>query len=153
MAKMSVDGAEAFGKLEGLDSAMRRIGIRRIVEAGAKAAAEEMTGNIQKYRHVKTGSMQQNVAGADYKETFDGGEMQVYPQGTDSRGVSNAMKAYVINYGIGKNPTRRSGARRERNRTGDKFITGNFKNAEPKIQAAMAAEASAVLREATNTEG
>ena len=65
MAKMSVDGAEAFGKLEGLDSAMRRTGIRRIVEAGARAAAEEMTGNIQKYRHVKTGSMQQNVTGAD----------------------------------------------------------------------------------------
>lgn len=153
MAKMNVDASEAFSRLEGLDSAMKRNGIRRIVEAGAKAAAEEMTGNIQKYRHVKTSSMIGAVAGADYRETFDGGEMQVYPQGTDSRGVSNAMKAYVINYGIGQNPTRRSGKRRTPNRTGDKFITGNFKNAEPKIQAAMAAEASAVLREATNTEG
>ena len=93
--------------------------------------------------------MLRNVGGAEYKETFDGGSMNVYPLGSDSRGVSNAMKAYVINYGRGKNPTRKG----KPNRTGDKFITGNFQKSEAKAQEAMAAEASAFLEEVMKQGG
>jgi len=141
-------------KIDNLETSMRRTGIRRIVEAGAKVAADEMGENIQKYNHVgKTGSMRDNVGGAEYKERFDGGEMNVYPLGNDPRGVSNALKAFVINYGLGANPTIRSGKKRIPNRTGDKFITGNFRKSKEKVQSAMAAEASAFLGEALGRGG
>lgn len=150
MAKMTIDGMdELVSMLDRVESQMKRAGIRRIVEAGANAAAEEMAHNIRSYHHVQTGSMLQNVGGAEYKETFDGGSMNVYPLGTDNRGVSNAMKAYVINYGRGRNPTRHGKV----NRTGDKFITGNFRKSEEKAKAAMAAEASAFLSDALKQGG
>lgn len=150
MAKMTIDGMDSLvDRLSAVETGMRREGIRRIVEAGAKAAADEMGVNIQSHNHVRTGAMLRNVGGAEYKETLDGGEMNVYPLGTDSKGVSNAMKAYVINYGRGRNPTRRG----TQNRTGDKFITGNFRKSEEKAQAAMAAEASAFLSDALNRGG
>lgn len=140
---------EIAGTLDAVETGMRREGIRRIVEAGAKAAAEDMGRNIQTYHHVRTGTMLQSVGGAEYKETLDGGSMNVYPLGQDSRGVSNALKAYVINYGLGRNPTRRG----TQNRTGDKFITGNFRKSEEKAKAAMAAEASAFLSDVLNQGG
>lgn len=150
MAKMTIDGMdELAGKLEAVETGMRRTGIRRIVEAGAKAAAEDMGKNIQTYHHIRTGTMLRNVGGAEYKETFDGGSMNVYPLGSDSRGVSNALKAYVINYGRGGNPTRKG----KPNRTGDKFITGNFRKSDEKAKAAMAAEASAFLKDVMNQGG
>ena len=151
MAKMTIDGLDAqITGIDTLETSMRRTGIRRIVEAGAKVAAPEMADNIQKYHHIgKTGDMYRSVGGAEYKETFEGGSMNVYPLGNDPRGVSNALKAFVINYGRGGNPTRRG----TQNKTGDKFITGNFRKSEERAAAAMREEASAVLREATGQGG
>lgn len=150
MAKMQIENPEALELMSRLDTAMRRTGIRRIVEAGGKVAVEDMTQSVAQSHHVRTGEMKQAVGMAEYRESFDGGQVNVYPQGTDRRGVRNAMKAFVINYGIGARPyTVRSRKKREANKTGDKFITGKFKDTTQKVQQAMAAEASAVLSEVT----
>ena len=141
--KISDDGI--LEKLDRLDAGMRRDGIRRIVMAGADAEIAEMSERTQSAHHVRTGQMMQQIGAADYHEELGGGRVNVYPQGTDSRGVSNAMKAFVINYGIGRNPTRKGKA----NRTGDKFITKQATQAKEKVQKAMAAEASAIFNEMT----
>ena len=110
MARMDVDGLEA------LDAQLGKLGrpvIRRLVEAGARADEDEWRANIRLAGHIRTGSMLENVRPAEYRETLDGGEMSVYPQGEDRKGTGNALKAFVINYGRGK----RSG------KMGDRFIT------------------------------
>lgn len=151
MAKMTVDKLDVhILGIDNLETSMRRTGIRRIVEAGAKVAVQLMADNIQKYHHVgKTGDMYRSVGGTEYKETFEGGSMNVYPLGEDSRGVRNAVKAFVINYGRGGNPTRRG----TQNKTGDHFITGNFRKTKDQVAAAMQSEASAVLKDALGQGG
>lgn len=144
MARSSYSGFEMIenqlGKLE-------RESVRRIVEAGAEACAEKLKEDTSKYKHVGvTGSMQQNVRPGQYREFLGGGAMEVYPQDNDARGVSNAVKAYVINHGIGANPTKRS-RKKQANKTGDKFITGNKKTTEEVVRRAMQAENDRILSE------
>ena len=108
---------------------------------------EKLKEDISKYKHVGvTGSMQQNVRPGQYREFLGGGAMEVYPQDNDARGVSNAVKAYVINHGIGANPTKRS-RKKQANKTGDKFITGNKKTTEEVVRRAMQAENDRILSE------
>ena len=137
LAKMTVDGFDA------IDAQLAKLGrpaIRRIVEAGAKADEDEWRANIRQAGHIRTGAMLESVGSAAYKEFLGGGEMSVYPQGEDGKGVSNAIKAYVINYGRGK----RTG------KLGDKFITGKLPTIEERVHEAMQAESDRILMEINN---
>ena len=131
---MTTDGLDA------LDAQLGKLGrpaIRRIVEAGARADEDEWRANIRQARHIRTGDMLGSVGPAAYKEFLGGGEISVYPRDTDRKGVRNATKAYVINYGRG----RRSG------RMGDKFITGKLPTIEERVAEAMQAESDRILME------
>lgn len=143
---MTVDGLEA------LDAQLAKLGrpvIRRIVEAGARRDEEEWRGNITGARHIRTGSMLESVGSTGYREFLDGGEMIVYPQGEDRKGVRNATKAYVINYGRkGRMVSTKRGERYiTDNFTGDKFITGKIQQTEERVFEAMQAESDRILDE------
>jgi hypothetical protein len=134
---MTADGIEA------LDAQLGKLGrpvIRRIVEAGARADADEWRANIRQAGHIRTGDMLGSVAPGDYTEDPDGGEIFVYPRDTDRKGVRNATKAYVINYGRGKC----------RGKLGDRFITGKLQQTEEKVFQAMQAESDRILDELNN---
>ena len=135
MARFEFDGGEDFdarlGRLE-------RDGVKRIVMAGAEACVEAMQERIGAYRHIVTGSMQRSVKPAKYHEDLGSGWVEVYPQGDDGRGISNAKKAFVINYGYGGRRTKK---------TGDKFITGDIKNMEQAVAEAMQRESGRLLDE------
>lgn len=134
MAKITMVG---FDSVEvQLSRLLDRNMIRQVVEAGARVAAEEMRNNIETARHVRTGSMRDNVKPGIYHEDFGGGYVDVYPQDYDRRGTPNALKAFVINYG-------RGGKRTER--TGDKFITGKLARTKQVVQEAMQAESDRIL--------
>ena len=135
MARISYSGFEA---IEGVLQTMDRDTIRRLVMAGAEACVEETRKSIEGYRHVVTGDMMAGVAPGKYHEDLGSGWVEVYPQGTDGRGVSNAVKAFVINYG-------RGGRRTER--TGDKFITGKKKTMQDVVSRAMQAESDRIVQE------
>ena len=110
MARFEYSGGEEFeAALEKLD----RDGRKNIVMAGAEVCAQDMQNAIGNAHHVRTGSMMQNVRPGIYHDDPDSSYVEVYPQGNDSRGVDNAMKAFVINYGYGKRRTKK---------TGDKFM-------------------------------
>ena len=98
-----------FGQLDEALTAMSRDAVRRIVMAGAEACVEATKTNVQQYRHVVTGNMMQGVQPGKYHEDLGSGWVEVYPQGYDSRGISNAKKAFVINYGYVGRRTDRSG--------------------------------------------
>lgn len=135
MAKCEFSGTE---ELEAKLGSMDRDMIRSIVMAGAEALKKEDQAIIGAYRHVKTGSMQKSVAPGKYHEDLNSAWVEVYPQGSDGRGVSNAKKAFVINYGYGGRRTKK---------TGDKFITGNTKRMEQGVFAAMQAESDRRIAE------
>ena len=134
MAKMRVSGAE----LE-LKENLSRDMIRRMVEAGGKVADDRMKAATRAHMHVRTGDMLEVIKPTPYREWFGGGATEVYPQGDDRKGVRNATKAYVINYGRG---------RRKRNgKMGDKFITNDEKATEEAVRQAMEAENGRLIEE------
>ena len=135
MAKMEYSGFEIVDKQL---ARMDRGTVRRLVEAGANAIVESTKESIESHHHVATGEMMANVKPGAYHETLDGGWMEVYPQGEDSRGVSNAKKAFVINYGYGGRRTKK---------TGDKFITGQKRTFEMSALEAMNKTNEEIIKE------
>ena len=138
MAKLTVNGIEGLeARLGGLAS---RDAARRIVAAGAEVCARILSERTGQKRHVVTGSMAGNIRPGKYHEDLDVCWQDVYPQGNDGRGVSNAVKAFVINYGRGGKRTAK---------TGDKFITGKNRELQDEVSRAMQAEAARILQENT----
>jgi len=137
MARLQVNG------IDGMEAQLERIGgresARRIVAAGAEACAKALEDRTNQYRHVLTGEMMTSIRPGKYHEDIDVCWQDVYPQGNDARGISNARKAFVINYGYGGKRTAK---------TGDKFITGKKQTLEQVVGAAMKAEADRILQEA-----
>lgn len=138
MARMEYSGFEA---VEGQIAKLDRGTVKRLVEAGAVALVESDKQLIDRYHHVVTGSMRDNVRPGKYHEDLNSGWIEVYPQGEDSRGVSNAKKAFVINYGYGGRKTAK---------TGDKFLTGNKGTSETVINTAMQQENDKIIQEVNN---
>lgn len=137
MARMMVDGTEFISeKLSGRNREM----IKSITLAGAAAAEKRMRENTQQRRHVRTGDMLGSIGNNGYQEWYGGGSTEVYPQESDRKGVRNATKAYVINYG-------RGGVKRNGGKMGDKFITGDEKNTEEAVYQAMQAESDRLIEE------
>jgi hypothetical protein len=143
MARFSVNG---FELVEDQLSRMGRPMIRKIVEAGADAAAKRMAENTERRRHLRTGDMMNSIGPNEYREYLGGGSVDVYPQGDDRYGMRNATKAYVINYGKGRKTTKRG----RPNKTGDKFITGDESKAEEIVVQAMQAESDRLIAEINN---
>ena len=136
MARLEYKGFEI---LQNQIEQLSRTTIRRLVEAGANALIESTQESIESYHHVVTGTMKTSVKAGKYHETLGGGWMDVYPQGDDPRGVSQAKKAYVINYGYGGRKTAK---------TGDKFITGQRRQSASAINLAMEMENEKIIKEA-----
>lgn len=137
MARMAVDGTEFIS--EKLSSRSREM-IKSITMAGAKAAEKRMRENTQRRQHVRTGDMLGSIGDNGYREWYGGGSTEVYPQESDRKGVRNATKAYVINYGLG-------GVKRNGGKMGDKFITADEKNTEEAVYQAMQAESDRLIEE------
>lgn len=145
MATCRVSG---FELVEQQLNRMGRPMIRQIVEAGAKAAEKVMADATEEKGHIRTGEMMRSIGHNEYREFLGGGSTDVYPQGDDSKGIRNATKAYVINYGKGRRPNTKWPRKHPRkNRTGDKFITGNEGKTEAAVTEAMQAESDRLIAE------
>lgn len=120
--------------------------IRRMVMAGAEACVEVTKREIDTYHHVSTGSMRENVRPNEYREDIGGGKIDVYPQDEDGRGVRNAMKAFIIDRGLGMRPNTKRSRGRVGNKTGDNFLTKKTRQeAEQAINDAMEAEIDRII--------
>lgn len=127
---------------------LERDAVKRIVMAGAEALVEETRKEINQYRHVVTGSMRDDVKATAYQEWMGGGSAEVYPQGADSRGNDNAKKAFIIDQGIGRSPFTARSRGKQRNKTGDHFLTKKTKkDAEDAATRAMEAEYDKIIAE------
>lgn len=136
MARMvEYDGLE---RIDGMLTRLSRESIRKVVMAGAEACVEETRKNVEKYRHIVHHNMLDSVAPGKYHEDLNSAWIEVYPQGYDGRGISNAKKAFVINYGYGGRKTAK---------TGDKFITGQKTTMQEVVSKAMQAESNRIIQQ------
>lgn len=109
----------------------------KMLDAGAEAAAQDWKDGITAHKHVDTGDMLNSVGVAP--ETRTGRKREIYPLGTDRKGVRNAEKAFVINYGRSKGSSRRKkGKGSKMALKGDRFADKIQKNAEISTYKAMA---------------
>ena len=118
--------------LDQLDDALVRDIRREMVENAAKVLKTEMMATIEANHHVVSGGMKDSVAPSKVYEDLDCTCIDVYPQGTDPRGVNNEMKLQIINYGYYNRDT---GWRVKKK---DYFLNDRFrKKCEPRILAVM----------------
>lgn len=71
-----------------------------MVVASVEAIKEEWQKSAQAHGHIDTGAMIDSISYSP-STTVMGSIMSrdVYPQGTDGKGVRNATKAFILNYG------------------------------------------------------
>lgn len=71
--------------------------------AGGSEMVKSWKSAIQRYGHVKTGTMLKSVKATKIKERPGGKELNVYPHGFDrnnrKKPTRNAEKAFVLHYG------------------------------------------------------
>jgi len=82
-----------------------------MLEAGAEVAVEAWKNVIKEHDYIDTGDMLASVApnkptNLRSKKYKGPRSIEVYPQGEDRNGMSNAEKAYILHWGT-SNPKRR----------------------------------------------
>ena len=72
----------------------------RMLMAGAEAVKKEWKASAQRHGHRDTGDMIESIGFKGKPKTAgDIRIIEIYPQGKDRKGVRNAEKAFVLNYG------------------------------------------------------
>lgn len=98
MASMDTSG------LDDLVNEMRRLGqmdgpvVAEMLDTAAEIVRESWRESAEAHGHVDTGAM---IASIDFPVKGDARTLyrEIYPQGNDGKGVSNAMKAFILHYG------------------------------------------------------
>ena len=70
-----------------------------MIQAGADELIKAEQEEMERLKLVDTGDMKKSVKATKLRKTDSGGFVEVYPQGKDRKGVSNATKAFVAQYG------------------------------------------------------
>lgn len=128
---------ETLGKLAG---DFHRQVTEKVLYAGGKVLVKEMQNAIEENHHVRSGAMKRSVAMSEVYSGIGSSYVEVGTEGTDSRGVSNAMKNQFINYG---RHNRYFGSKQKR----DPYLSRLRKRIEPRLNAVMTYQMELILRE------
>ena len=100
----------------GLDDVMKEMmqhqqaaeeAIPEMLNAGADILVKAQKSEVQSMKLVDTGDMMKSIKGDKIKKDKDGNSyIDVYPKGKDRKGVRNAEKAFIAEYGTSKIPAR-----------------------------------------------
>lgn len=130
MARMVIEDFHT-NEIESLEPSTMREVIKKCLWAGAKVVEKEMQNTIEAHHHVVNSYMKDSVSQGEIHEELGGAYVDVYPQGTDPRGVSNEMKNKIIILGYYSRITGRS------MRKQDSYITKMRSKVAPKVLAVM----------------
>ena len=73
--------------------------------AAAEVVAEEWRKSAERHKHRDTGDMIKSIGYPRQPKTVrDVRYIDIYPQGRDEKGIRNAEKAFILNYGTSKKP-------------------------------------------------
>ena len=106
MANIKISGLEDFEKrLLNLES-KAEAAVPSMLKAGAEVLVKAEQDEMKALDLVDTGDMMKSVKPTKQKKKGSASYIEVYPQGKDRKGVSNATKAFVAQYGKSNNPAR-----------------------------------------------
>ena len=135
MAKMTTSGIDdVFDVLKNLELLGDGEVIDEVLTAGSDEIKKAWQDEIQKQGFVDTGDMLNSVDSTRVTVNVS----EIYPQGTDRKGVRNAEKAFCLHYGVGHG--KRAKRRKYKNKHTIKashFVDNAEKNAEEKVVSAM----------------
>ena len=141
MARFEVSADDFIDKLKSIPERFENEAAGVILRAGAEVVVSSWKSSIEAHGHVRSHSMLENVDMTEVKRDSTNSVIDVFPMGEDARGVRNAMKAYVINYGMKKAKSETA------NKTGDKFVREAERNAEQKVHEAQQRALDEFLRQ------
>ena len=103
MGKFEMDGFDElladmkkFGELDGEVA-------DRMILAGAEQVKAAWKQSAERHKHRDTGDMISSIGYPRKPKTAgDVRSIDIYPQGKDSKGIRNAEKAFILNYGTKK---------------------------------------------------
>lgn len=105
MARFEMDG------FDDLLADMKRLGelsgdvADEMLMAGAEEVKQAWVKSAERNQHRDTGDMIASIGyGRTPKEISGARTIDIYPQGKDRKGVRNAEKAFILNYGTKKRP-------------------------------------------------
>lgn len=123
---IKTDGVDLLlGDLEKLAKAAGGDLPDKMLDAGAETAENNWREGIQTSGHIDTGEMLASI-GTVKGRSAKSLTRSIYPQGKDSKGVRNATKAYILNYGTSK-------------RKGDHFVDKLNRKSETDVYKVMVA--------------
>lgn len=106
MARLKITGLEDIEKRLQKREAAAAAAVPAVLKAGADVLIKYEKAEMERLKLVDTGDMVNSVKSTKVRKTDSGGFVEVYPQGKDRKGVSNATKAFVAQYGKSNLPAR-----------------------------------------------
>lgn len=106
MARIETTGFEEIEKqfLHRAEKAVKAV--PRMLKRGAEVLAEAQRREIDQMDIVDKGELMRSVKPTKVKQKEESSYIDVYPQGTDSKGVRNAEKGFIAQYGKSNEPAR-----------------------------------------------
>lgn len=129
MAKFEVSGIEGFADKVLKREAATTQAIPKMLNAGAEVLVKVQRAEVEstfKGNRV-TGDLAKSIKKTSVKTTDEGQRIEVYPQGKNRRGESNATVGFVQQYGRSNMPAR-------------PWFTSSNEKAAPEVQQAMREE-------------
>jgi len=107
MADFNVTGLDDVIKEMMYHQQAAEVAIPEMLNAGAEILINAQKDEIKSRKLVDTGDMLNSIKGDKIKKDKDGNSyIDVYPKGKDRKGVRNAEKGFIAEYGTSKLPAR-----------------------------------------------
>ena len=107
MADFQVTGLDDVMKEMMSHQAAAEVAIPEMLNAGAEILVKSQKGQAQSMKIRNTGDFINSIKAAKIKKDRDGNSyIEVSPQGKDHKGVRNAEKGFIAEYGTSKIPAR-----------------------------------------------
>lgn len=107
MADFNVTGLDDVMKEMMSHQAAVEIAVPVMLNAGAEILIQAQKQQVESMKIFDTGDTLNSIKGDKIKKDKDGNSfIDVYPQGKDRKGVRNAEKAFVAEYGKSNEPAR-----------------------------------------------
>lgn len=106
MASFNVTGLDYMQKLLVQRSSSAARAAPKMLKAGAKVLIEAQKKAIKEMDVYETGALYNSIRASSVKNKDDDYFVEVFPHGVDEKGVRNATKGFVAEYGKSGRPAR-----------------------------------------------
>ena len=146
--RVTIDGLEdIYEALRRTNEDMTEV-VDEMLTTGGEIANREQQASISRHKHIRTGSMRDNVRFEEPRLSLysSGRYVSSYSRGADEFGTSNQKKAFILNYGssghikrFGRTPVLKNNKKvRVGPKIGaSKWFDEAYEKANPQITAAM----------------